>query len=257
MMVVPAYKARGDGPVLLFLHGIGGNKDSFDAQLPHFADRYHAVAWDMPGYGDTPLPDQPMTFELLADAAAALIDALAVDRAHVVGHSMGGMVAQTLVRRHPERIASLVLSATSPAFGKPGSDWQAKFLADRLRPLDAGRIPADFADALVDGMWGDFDDAEAKARAAASMKALSAESYRAALNCIVTFDERENLAAIACPTLCLAGEKDTNAAPPVMETMAAKIPGAAYGCMAGVGHLANIERPDLFNGAIDAFLEAL
>ncbi|MEQ9640105.1 MAG: alpha/beta fold hydrolase [Alphaproteobacteria bacterium] len=257
MTVVPAYKARGDGPVLLFLHGIGGNQDSFDAQLPHFADRYHAVAWDMPGYGATPLPAEPLTFDLLADAAASLIDALAVEQAHIVGHSMGGMVAQSLVRRHPGRVASLALTCTSPAFGKPGGDFQAKFLAARLQPLDEGRTPADFADALVDGMWGDFDDAEAKARAAGSMKALTAATYRAALNCIVTFDERENLPHIACPTLCLAGEKDTTAPPAVLEKMAVKIPGAVYGCMAGVGHLANIERPDLFNGAIDAFLEAL
>lgn len=257
MTTVPAFKEQGDGPLLLFLHGIGGNQDSFDAQLPHFAGKYMAVAWDMPGYGATPLPDEPLTFELLADAAAAVIDALAVDQAHVVGHSMGGMVAQTLVKRHPERIASLVLSGTSPAFGKPGGDWQAQFLAARLKPLDQGKTPADFAEALVDGMWGDNDDPAAKARAAGSMKALSADSYRAALKCIVTFDERENLPHIACPTLCLAGEKDTNAAPAVMEKMAAKIPGARYHCMPGVGHLANVERPDLFNAAIDDFLESL
>ncbi len=257
MTVTPAYKARGDGPVLLFLHGIGGNQDSFDDQLPHFADRYMAVAWDMPGYGATPLPAEPLTFDLLADAAASVIDALAVEQAHVVGHSMGGMVAQTLVKRHPGRVASLVLSGTSPAFGKPGGDWQEQFLAARLKPLDEGKTPADFADVLVDGMWGDNGDAAAKARAARSMKALAADSYRAALKCIVTFDERDNLPNIACPTLCLAGEKDTNAAPSVMEKMAAKIPGCAYHCMPGVGHLANVERPDLFNAAIDAFLEGL
>lgn len=256
-MTAPAYKARGDGPLLLFLHGIGGNKGSFDRQLPHFADRYMAVAWDMPGYGDTPLPAEPLTFPLLADAAAELLDQLAVETAHVVGHSMGGMVAQELVARHPGRVASLVLSGTSPAFGKPGGDWQRQFLAARLKPLDEGRTPADFADALVAGMWGDLRDDERMAEAAASMRALPAGSYRAALTCIVTFNQVANLPHIACPTLCLAGEKDTNAAPAVMEKMAAKIPGCVYHCIPGVGHLANVERPDLFNAAIDDFLGRL
>jgi pimeloyl-ACP methyl ester carboxylesterase len=253
----PAYKALGDGPVLLFLHGIGGNKDSFDHQLPHFADRYMAVAWDMPGYGDTPLPAEPLTFPLLADAAADLIDQLAVDQVHLVGHSMGGMVAQELIARHPDRIASAVLSGTSPAFGKPGGDWQEKFLAARLQPMDEGKTPADFADTLVADMWGDNVDAGRMAEAARSMKSLSAETYRAALTCIVTFNRIASLPAIACPTLCLAGEKDTNAAPAVMEKMAAKIPGSTYHCMPGVGHLANIERPDQFNAAIDDFLGRL
>jgi pimeloyl-ACP methyl ester carboxylesterase len=257
MTAAPAYKLQGDGPTLLFLHGVGGNKESFDAQLPHFARRWRAVAWDMPGYGDSPLPDGPMTFEGLADAAAALLDALAVEQAAVVGHSMGGMVAQALVARHADRVAALVLSATSPAFGKPGGDWQRQFLAERLAPLDRGQKPADFAEALVAGMFGDYRDPAAMARAAASMQALSAQTYRAALTCLVSFDMREALGGIRCPTLCLAGGKDGTAPPAVMEKMAAKIPGARYRCIAGVGHLANVERPDLFNAAIDDFLESL
>ena len=92
MTELPSYQEQGSGPALIFLHGIGGDRCSFDAQLPHFADRFRSIAWDMPGYGDSPLRAE-MTFELLAGSLARLLDHLREDRAIVVGHSMGGMVA--------------------------------------------------------------------------------------------------------------------------------------------------------------------
>lgn len=254
MNAVPAFAEAGSGPPLLFLHGIGGNRHSFARQLPAFADAWRAVAWDMPGYGETPLPER-MTFAVLADAAAALIAALGEGPVAVVGHSMGGMVAQELVARHPDRVSALVLAGTSPAFGKPGGDWQKRFLADRLRPLDEGRVPADFADSLVDGMWGKAGREYRKPEARATMAALSAETYRAALNCIVTFDRRDALERIACPTLCLAAEEDSNAAPVVMEKMAARIPGAEYVCMPRAGHLMTVEDAEGFNAIVRDFLE--
>jgi len=252
---LPSFKEAGDGPLLVFLHGIGGNRHSFDDQLPAFADRWRCVAWDMPGYGGSPLP-AALTFPAMADALARLLDHLGADDAAVVGHSMGGMVAQEFVARHPGRVRSLVLSATSPAFGKPGGDWQQQFLAERLKPLDAGKTPADFADRLVAGMFGDRAAPDAVARAAACMAALPAATYRAALECIVTFDRRDALGDVACPTLCLAGEKDGNAPPAVMERMAAKIPACRYHCMPALGHLANFEDPAQFNHIVREFLLA-
>jgi len=252
---LPSYKEAGAGPLLLFLHGIGGNRHSFDDQLPAFADRWRCVAWDMPGYGGSPLPPA-MEFPAMADGLANLLDHLGAADAAIVGHSMGGMVAQEFVARHPTRVRTLVLSATSPAFGKPGGDWQQQFLADRLRPLDEGQTPADFADRLVAGMFADNSNAEAIRRAAACMAALPAATYRAALTCIVGFDRRDALAQIPCPTLCLAGEKDANAPPAVMERMAAKIPGCRYHCMPGLGHLANFEDPPQFNQVVRDFLLA-
>lgn len=254
MSAVPAFGAAGEGSPVLFLHGIGGNRHSFDRQLPAFADRYRAVAWDMPGYGETPLP-AAMDFAALADAAAALIDHLGAGPAAVVGHSMGGMVAQELVARHPDRVSALVLAGTSPAFGKPGGNWQKEFLAARLKPLDEGRVPADFAEALVDDMWGRFGNEDRKPEARATMEALAAESYRAALTCIVTFDRRAALSDIRCPTLCLAAEEDRNAAPGVMEKMAARIRGAEFHCMARAGHLMTVEDAEGFNAIVRDFLE--
>ena len=81
-------------------------------------------------------------------------------------------------------------------------------------------------------------------------------TYRAAVQCLVTFDERANLAAIKVPVLCLAAEHDRNAPPPVLEKMAAKIPGARYVCLPGLGHMPNLEAPQAFDAAIFNFLNA-
>lgn len=251
---VPAAKWMGEGPVLLFLHGIGGNKDVFDPQLAAFSDKWRAAAWDMPGYGESELRES-MTFELLADSLARLVDDLGVEDVDLVGHSMGGMVAQEFVARYPGKVRRLVLAGTSPAFGKPGGDWQKEFLAARLQPLDEGRTPADFATDLVEGMFGRNKDQKAMSRAALAMAELSADSYRAALNCIVTFNRLDSLADIHCPTLLISGSEDGNSPPKVVERMAQKIAGAEYVCMEGAGHLMTMEEPEAFNDIVRRFLD--
>lgn len=253
MSEIPNYVSQGEGPVLLFLHGIGGNHQSFDGQLPAFADRWRAVSWDMPGYGASPPLDE-MTFENLAHALARLLDQLDAPTAAIVGHSMGGMVAQEFMVHYPGRTSAVVLSGTSPSFGKPGK-WRDDFLGQRLAPLDRGLRPADFAKELVPNLMSSNPPEAAVASAHASMSALPAETYRSALNCLMTFNQRDRLSDISCPTLALAGEFDAAAPAPMMEKMASQIPDCRYHCLSGVGHLANLEDPEQFNGAIRTFLD--
>lgn len=256
-LLTPAFRMVGDGPeIILYLHGIGGDRTSFDAQIGAFGPRFNHVAWDMPGYGDSAaLPET--TFPALAEAAVRLLDELGVHQAHVVGHSMGGMIAQELAASHQHRIASLVLSATSPAFGKPGGDWQQEFLATRLKPLDDGKTPADLAPAIVEALIGDAPDPDGVRAAIASMSRITPEAYRAALTCLVGFDRRDTLGDIAVPTLLIAGERDETAPPKVMQRMAEGITDARYVCLAGAGHLANLERPKAFNATLAAFFDNL
>jgi pimeloyl-ACP methyl ester carboxylesterase len=257
MIRLPACTERGRGErTLVFLHGIGADHRAFDDQLESFSVGARAIAWDMPGYGESP-PIEPLTFPALGDALCALLDARGVERAILIGHSMGGMVAQELVARDPDRVAALVLVATSAAFGGAGGEWQRQFLADRLKPLDEGKTPADIAPALVRGMIGEAADPRGLGRAIACMSAVSAKTYRAALHCLVTFDQRASLGRIRCPTLVLAGERDRVAAPAVVERMAQAIPGAKYRMLAGVGHLANLERPALFDAVLREFVDGL
>ena len=106
----------------MFLHGIGGGALGFKYQLEVFAQAgFRAVAWDMPGYGQSDSL-QDMNFPGLADAMLWLVDQLDVDTVHAVGHSIGGMVVQEFARHHQNRLATLVLAQTSPAFGNPSGD---------------------------------------------------------------------------------------------------------------------------------------
>jgi pimeloyl-ACP methyl ester carboxylesterase len=164
------------------------------------------------------------------------------------------MIAQEAWSAYPEKIHGLVLSATSPAFGKPGGAWQQEFLAQRLAPLDAGRSMAELAPVLVAGMLGPQPDPAGNQLAIEVMARVPASTYRAALQALVSFDRRALLAAIAVPTLVLAAEHDANAPPAVMEKMAARIPGAAYVCLPGLGHLSCLENPPLFDAAVLDFL---
>ena len=102
---------------------------------------YRAVAWDMPGYGHS-APIEPYNFKGLAQSCISLIESLQCGDVTLLGHSMGGMVAQEVVARRPELVSKLILCGTSPSFGKPDGDWQREFIAQRTAPLDAGKSMA-------------------------------------------------------------------------------------------------------------------
>lgn len=253
-MPAPHCVTRGEGPVVLLLHGIGGGHESWAPQLDVLSVTYCAAAWDMPGYGESP-PLAAMTFAGLADSLVELLDERGWGEIHLVGHSMGGMVAQQFAATHQDRLKSLTLSATSPAFGNPSGDFQKTFVSERLAPLDAGGSMRDLAQGLVDGFMGADAAPGALEAAIRCMERVPEATYRAAIECLVTFEQRANLPHIRVPTLVLAGGADRNAPAPMMEKTASKIPGARYICFDGAGHLANMERPDAFNQVLTEFID--
>jgi 3-oxoadipate enol-lactonase len=239
---------------VVFLHGIGGSARSFAPQIASFASAgYQPVALDLPGYGARE-PVTAMSFEALAEDVEFALSRSALARPVLVGHSMGGMVVQTMLRRRPEDYAAAVLSCTSPAFGNPAGDFQKKFVADRLAPLEAGRGMAGIAPGAAAAIMGPNPDPAGRALFIEDFAAVPEATYRAAVRCLVTFDERANLPSIKLPLLCLAAEHDPNAPPPVLEKMAGKIPGAYYVCLPGLGHMPNLEAPAAFDAAIFNFL---
>jgi len=252
---IPAVYATGDGPPLVLLHGVGTDHRAFRPQSIRLARCLRVLAWDMPGYGCSE-PISPLDWNSLADALARLLDKEKVERAHILGHSIGGMVAQTFAVRHPGRTRSLILSATSPAFGRPDGDWQREFVRQRLAPLETGKTMADLAEATVVSLVGPKAGRSAREFAQACMGQVPVAAFAAAIRLIVTFDGRPDLPRIACPTLVLAGERDTNAPAEMMEKMAGKIAGAKFVSLPGCGHLANLEDPDAFDATVLAFLDS-
>lgn len=259
---VPYFDERGAGTTtVLMLHGIGGGREAFRHQMQPLVDAgFHAVAWDMPGYGHSSIVD-PYTFETLADECIELIDVLDPERLVVVGHSMGGMVAQEVVARASSsvraRIAALVLAGTTAAFGKPDGAWQRGFVDERTAPLDAGRTMAQMAEALVAQMVSPHAPEAARAEAVAVMSLVPPLSYRLALQALMGFDRRADLASLAMPVLLVAGDEDRNAPPAVMQGMAERMPNARYVCLERCGHLMPFERPAAFNDVLIDFLRDL
>jgi pimeloyl-ACP methyl ester carboxylesterase len=251
------------GPWVLLLHGIGGGQGIWSDAASGTASAlaaagYRAVTADLPGYGASAhLPPSDMAG--MAQQVLALADALAARDGDaplvLLGHSMGGMVAQEFAALHPQRAAALVLACTSAAFGPPGGDWQARFVAERLAPLNAGLGMAGMAAALVPPMLGPQARPEASALAQAVMAAVPEATYRAVLQAIVRFDRREALPRITVPVLLLAGAHDPTAPAALMQRMAARLPAGAFAAVPGAGHIANVERPQPFNDAVASFLQ--
>ena len=242
-------------PIVL-LHGIGGGKAQWTAQLDLLAaGGWRALAWDMPGYGDSAMPDGRYSFPELALSLMRMLDALSIGKAIVVGHSMGGMVALEACAQFPERFRGLILSCTTAAFGSADGMFQKKFLDDRLKPLDAGLGMSAVASEQIPRMMSGNAPQSARDQVLAIMNAVPEATYRTALGCLVTFDRRDALGTIGVPTLALAAARDTLSPPAVMERMASRIDGVEFAVLPDCGHLANLERPDAFSAAVLEFVE--
>jgi 3-oxoadipate enol-lactonase len=250
-----SYEAAGDrsAPPLVFLHGIGGAARAWRRQIADFSNGYHAVAWDMPGYGGSQ-PLSTVTMATLADALQAFLTVIAAKQPIIVGHSIGGMIVQEWLIKYPALASAVALAQTSPAFGKAEGDWQKSFIEARLGPLERGETMASLAPRLVAELVGDVPDADGMTLARDCMANVPEMSYRASMMALLGFDRRHNLKDIRLPTLVLSGSMDKNAPAPMMAKMASYIPRATYVELEGAGHLVNLERPDAFNSALKQFL---
>ena len=145
-----AYEVQGSGPLVVFLHGIGGNRTNWYEQLDQFGDRFCAVTWDARGYGASDDPPQTLKFSDYADDLNRLLDDLKAERAHLVGLSMGGMIVQDFYGRYASRVATLSLVDTSSGFGGVPEEVRRDFLSRRLDPLEKGLTPKDIAPGVVE-----------------------------------------------------------------------------------------------------------
>lgn len=249
-----AYEIQGSGPLTVFLHGIGGNRTNWYSQLEHFSDRFCAVTWDARGYGASDDSPHPLKFSDYADDLRRLLDHLHADRAHIVGLSMGGMIAQDFYSRTPERVATLALVDTTAGFGAASEEERRDFLARRLDPLEKGLTPTDIAPGVVQVLASQYATLAAREQLIASLSALRIEPYKQALHAIVTTDFRSLAPTIAVPTLVIVGEEDIVTPLPASEFLVRNIPGAALVKIPQAGHLTNIEKPQEFNAALRQFL---
>ena len=247
-----AWRETGDGEPVVFLHGLGGSRTSWEPQLTGLRTEFRCIAWDMPGYGVS-VPVVPLTFATIADSVARLLDNAGVDRAHLVGESFGGMHALHTALRHPQRVARLVLANTSPAFGLDGTT-PAAWRAARLAPLDAGLTPADIAADVLTSIAGPTLSDDALAMRVAGFARIPATGLRAAVECLPAHDVCERLGAIASPALVVAGGLDAETPAAYSRVLAEGLRNAELIVLDGVGHLAVSEVPQTFNRLVRSFL---
>jgi len=262
--VIPTFTSLGAGPTLLMLHDITGGYRAFAPQVESFASNgYRAVAWDMPGYGHS-APIEPYNFKGLAQSCITLIEGILQPRDNgsliLLGHGMGGMVAQEVMARRPELVKRLILCSTSAAVGPHEQDlaareaWQKSYIDESMAQLNAGRSMQELALQAVPQMVGPNALPEGVNLAQHVMAQVPSATYRRALEALVTFDRQALLELIHVPTLLISGALDTAAPSDVMRQMANAIIGSSFQEMPGVGQLPQLEDPDTFDGLVLQFL---
>jgi pimeloyl-ACP methyl ester carboxylesterase len=239
---------------ICFIPGIGADARMFEPVTARLKPAFECIAWDLPGFGSTPLREN-YGFADLARWLADDLDLMGHDTVWLVGHSIGGMAGLEFAYTFPQRLEGLILCGATPAFGSRDGTFQARFLAERLGPLDAGSTMADLARAAPGELLGSRARAETARRVEMLFAEVPEAAYRQAIACLVGFDRRDALKAIATPTLLIAGEEDRNAPLKTMERMVTSLPRAAIEVLRGVGHMAPLEAPRRFAQAVRYFIE--
>jgi pimeloyl-ACP methyl ester carboxylesterase len=245
---------RGDGPDVLLIAGLGDPAEAWQPQLDGLADRYRLTAYDNRGVGRTPLPDRALSAATMADDAAALLRALEVPAAHVVGFSMGSAIAQELALRHPGLVRSLVLVGT---YARPDALFRAqlefwRWLAEAA-PSERAFYEAFYTWVYTPRAHADGTADQILEEALAFPHQQSVEAFQVQVDACLAHDSADRLARIAAPTLVIAGELDTILPPRVGNSVAAAIPNARFEVMPGEAHQPFQEIPDQFNARVDAF----
>lgn len=247
-----------DAPALVLLHGIGSAAVSWTGQIDGFADRFRAIAWDAPGYGTSdPLPAETPTAADYAEALDAFLAARGIDTLHLVGSSLGGIMAAAFARRAPSRLRSLTLADCATGHANLPAAERAAKLAARLDDL-AALGPAEFAARRAPRMLSDTPPPAALDAVRSAMAALRPDGYAQAARMLAGADIFADLAVLArqAPrSLVLVGGADRITPPAGNRTIAAALPGARFVEMPGLGHAAHVEGPAVFNAALAAFLE--
>jgi 3-oxoadipate enol-lactonase len=239
-----ALDVHGNGPLVVFLHGIGGNRHHWRHQLPIFATRFKAAAWDARGYGDSDDYEGNLKFDDFTSDLLRVLDHFKQHKAHLVGLSMGGRIARNFALRHPERVGKLVLANTTPGFDALTPDQVKKFVEERKNrtPESIKRLISQHA---RPGAYEELLE---------SFNALRQASYLKTLEASVTQDRAAPIERIRVPTLVVTSDEDKVYPPAIARGMAKRIPDARLAVISGAGHLSNLEQPGQFNEVVLRFL---
>lgn len=245
----------GVGELVLFMHGIGGNRTNWTQQIARFGDHFLAVAWDARGYNGSEDYDGELDFSDFARDILRVLKFYGRRKLHLVGLSMGGRIAQDFYALYPQHVASLTIVASFTGFRNFSDADRQKFLSLRLKPLvEEGKEPRDIAPVVARTLCSPNATEEQYQRLVASMAALHKGSYIKTVKATTLFDRTANLEKIAVPTLLIFGEADTLTTADMGRQMHARIKGSKLVVVPKSGHLVNLEQPQAFEAALEPFL---
>jgi pimeloyl-ACP methyl ester carboxylesterase len=251
------YEVRGSGDPILFISGANDDRNGWAANLPAFEDRYQCVTFDNRDVGVSPRADSPYRIADMARDAIAVLDRAGIERAHVVGHSMGGLIAQEVALIAPERVRSLVLVGTfaraDPYLFSAATSW--KTAARNLTPEEFARssmpywigetmINSDGPDAIVE-MLAPF------------IVAQGVDAFCRQIDAVLGADTVGRLDRITAPTLVVWGVEDKIVLENHQRLFLDRIKGARYVRIDGAGHSPTFEQPEAFNAALQQFFAGI
>ncbi|MBI4338025.1 MAG: alpha/beta hydrolase [Chloroflexi bacterium] len=243
------YEVHGDGPALVFAHGLGGNHLSWWQQVPFFSQHYTCITFDHRSFGLSRDGAQPRGRRAFVEDLRALLDHLGVERVAIVAHSMGGRTGVGFTLRYPERVCALVLSGSN---GGSVNDESRQVRAEQLarnREAPRGTILA-----LSPGYVAGHPELVFLYRQIMRLNPRHAPDFLA-----ISPDYRgsthERLAATGVPVLYIVGEEDALAPPRTIEIAASLVPQARMARVPAAGHAAYYEQPERFNQEVLRFLE--
>jgi 3-oxoadipate enol-lactonase len=236
----------GEAPPIVFLHGVGSDKSVWHPQLAHFGRQRRAIAFDYPGYGDSDRAPEDTSRDDYAAAILSAMTELGMERAHICGLSLGGVVAIAMHHAAPERCASLIL-ADSFAVHPDGRAIYERSLAG------SRDLPA-MAEARVDVLLAQPADPAVRREVIETMSGIDPAAYRIGAEAVWLADQREPAQDIRVPALVLVGDQDLITPVELSNQLVDLIPDAQMRVIAGAGHLTNLERPLEFNQAVEQFI---
>jgi len=250
------YEQRGSGHPLIFISGLSGVGRYWQAQVPVFSEHYRVVTYDQRGTGESDKHQRSFSVDQMTAEVVALMDALGIERAHIVGHSTGGAIGQTLAIEYPQRIARMVVFATwthcDPWFRRLFEARRALYseagpeLHARFHPL--WLYPPDY----VNAHDAEIDQERKNAVAGAPPVAVSVGR----IDAILGFDRRAELKRITTPTLILCADNDYITPSYHAEALGRAIAGSRVVILEGGGHSVSKTRAEEFNRLVMDFLAA-
>ena len=250
-----AVDVAGSGPLVMFLHGNGFSRLDWHDQIDDFAPSFTAAAWDARGHSASDDYDGPFRFADVCDDLVRVLDRLGSERAHLVGHSMGGRVVLEFQNRFPDRVKSVVFAGTSAKREPPLSDEDLGVRrARRVTPLRDGIDLRALAEDNTRRYLAKVASPEIFERVAARLASVRRDSYAKTLETVVSYSDFPEYSTVHAPCLMLTGAEDPQATPDYAREVAAQIAGASLVLIPNAGHMVNMEQSVAFSAAVMAFI---